>query len=939
MLLLLARSGVLAATAAAAPGLHVKHMSVETTLAADGSSVTTRHVELLADNAAAAMGVGQQALGYVTSFQTLDILEAYTLKPDGTKIPVDIGAIYDQLPPGAFGEFTDFHVKTIVFPQFSAGDAAVYTVRLTTKRAIFPGQYWGGDMFPKQVAYDDVQETLKAPADLALHVENHEVGYEKTQKGADIIYSWRFSAAASDTPEPPSIYPLSHIPRYFVSTIKDYAELGRAYAQSAAPQSAVTPKIKALADSITRNAHGEREIVRALYEWVVGHIRYVAVELGKGSLVPHAADDVLTNGYGDCKDHVALFAALLKAEGIASEAVLLNAAVDYALPDAPTFAVLNHVISYVPSLDIFLDSTSMVTPFGVLPFSEYGKPVVFASDINPRLGQIPALATGQASVTTKTDAHLASDGTLSGTTTTTATGPYSILLRIMGLGIQSIGSEAAAKRLMTARGYGQNTTGELQVPPPTALGDSYSVTGSFTAPHWTDQLAGARVFPIPGGMRLLGLSGDGLMGSFADADSKMEIEIPCYSGDAAEDLSLEAPPGKHFARVPDDVHVKTANIQFDAHWSLTNDILSVHRHFISSIAQPFCTADIRDANADALKTVADSYNEDISFEDATGSLGRHGSDGAAPTYPPMDPKFAQMLSDGFELVLRNDVDRAIAQFSKILEQRDVPLPAAYSAHLARAALYERKWQIDYAIADLDAGLALAPNDSRLLYERASVRFVLTDFAGARDDCDAELRQHPNNADALHLRANIAMETGQYQDAVRDYTTELQQSQFGTAYLLRAVAYHQLGRDGDAAGDVAAAGKVGDAEAKSDYDIITAALKSLPSRARMTNLVRDAAPTEGQPPPGVTDVVAIQNQMPSYPRLSARLGEWGRTLVDFTVEADGSVHDPVVEKSSGFPSLDAGAIEGVKTWRYHPAMRAGEPIALHHHEAYVVWMLE
>lgn len=617
-LIVIARAcGPVVATAAAATSLHIKHLTVETTLAADGSSVSTRHLELVADNAAAAMGMGQQALGYVTSYQTLDILEAYTLKADGTRIPVDVGAIYDQLPPGAFGEFTDLHVKTIVFPQFSAGDTAVYTARLTSKHAIFPGQFWSGEIFPKQIAYDDVRETVQAPADLALHVEDHDVAFDKTRKGAEVIYSWRYGAAASDAPEPPSIFPLSHVPRYFVSTFGDYSELGRAYAQSAAPQSAVTPKIKALADSIVKNARGEREVVRALYEWIEGHVRYVAVELGKGTLVPHAADTILTNGYGDCKDHVALFAALMKAEGIASDAVLLNAATDYSLPDVATFGVLNHVITYVPSLDLFLDSTSAVAPFGVLPFSEYGKPVVFASDVNSRLGQIPALAAGLASMTTKTDSHLSSDGTLSGTTTTTAAGPYSIMLRAIGLGIQAVGSEAAGKRLMTARGYGENATGELQAPPPTVPGDSYSVTGSFTAPHWTDQLSGARQFPIPGGMRLLGLSGDGLMGSYAGADSKMQFEIPCYSGEAVEDISLEAPPGKHFARVPEDVHVKSANIAFDAHWSLSNDIISVHRHFTSSIAQPFCTADIREANADALKTIADSYNNDIWFEETS----------------------------------------------------------------------------------------------------------------------------------------------------------------------------------------------------------------------------------------------------------------------------------------------------------------------------------
>jgi hypothetical protein len=38
-----------------------------------------------------------------------------------------------------------------------------------------------------------------------------------------------------------------------------------------------------------------------------------------------------------------------------------------------------------------------------------------------------------------------------------------------------------------------------------------------------------------------------------------------YSGEASEDLSLEAPAAAHFSRIPDDTHVKSPNIRFDAH--------------------------------------------------------------------------------------------------------------------------------------------------------------------------------------------------------------------------------------------------------------------------------------------------------------------------------------------------------------------------------------
>ncbi len=55
----------------------------------------------------------------------------------------------------------------------------------------------------------------------------------------------------------------------------------------------------------------------------------------------------------------------------------------------------------------------------------------------------------------------------------------------------------------------------------------------------------------------------------------------------------------------------------------------------------------------------------------------------------------------------------------------------------------------------------------------------------------------------------------------------------------------------------------------------------------------------------------------YPRDAIADHEEGRVLVTFTIRADGSVDDPAVETSSGFPLLDEAALESVRTWRYEP----------------------
>jgi TonB family protein len=891
-------------------------------VAADGTSVTTIHAEMRANNAAAAMSLGQTALPYDSANQDLEVLDAHTEKADGQKIPVEVSAIYDQLAPGAaqVPMFTDLHTKVIVFPQLSAQDLAVYTARITTKRAIFPSQFWYGESYPHDVALDEVRETLTAPKSLHLFIENHGVGFEKAEQGEQTIYRWHYSDPHPATPEPFAVSPLMHLPHFSVTTFPDYAALGRTYASAAASAAAVTPKIQSLADDITKGMAADRpQQARALYAWLVSHIRYVAVELGRGTLIPHAAETVLANGYGDCKDHVALLAALLKAKGIDSEGVLINAGNDYALTDVPTFIGLNHIITFIPSLNLYLDSSALVAPFGILPFQEYGKPVVYTSETNPRRGTTPTLPQGTASVTVKTASRLTKEGVLSGTTTTTATGPYSVVLRLVGLGAQSIGAEAAAKQLLTSAGYGNNLSGTFDLQPPMQPGDSYTVTGTFTTDSWTKEAAGTQDFYIPGGMRLLGLSGDGAVGDFGGSSLKPDAEIACYSVRASEDLSLEAPSGLQFSTVPPDVHVKTAYLAFDAHWVLDKGTISVRRVFTSNIDRPLCTAAIRAANAKALDEIFDSYNVQLSLGD------RSTQDTAGVAMASADPKLVSEVEDVRAALQRGDENAALPVLSDLLKHPNLPPEDAYPVLINRASIYARRLRYNDALADLNAALAMKPGDTRALGERAGVYFMQADWVRARNDSDAVLASAPGDLGALNLRGNIAMETARYEDAIRDYTQELKITQYANAFVLRAVAYHRLGREADAKADIDKAAQLADSLARSDYDAIVSGKDGTPIpdvRAAASD-----APVAANAPTGTAPPQLIGSQRSYYPPLSRRLGEEGQTQVSFTIESDGTVDGVKVVASSGFPALDAAAIASVKIWRYRPGVQDGKPVAV------------
>ena len=107
--------------------------------------------------------------------------------------------------------------------------------------------------------------------------------------------------------------------------------------------------------------------MRAIFNDVALNIHYIGLEFGIGRYQPHAADDVLSNEYGDCKDKHTLLAALLKAEGIEAWPVLISSSREL---DArrPSPAQFDHVITLVPlhGKMLWMDSTEEVAPVGSL---------------------------------------------------------------------------------------------------------------------------------------------------------------------------------------------------------------------------------------------------------------------------------------------------------------------------------------------------------------------------------------------------------------------------------------------------------------------------------------------------------------------------------------------------------------------------------------------
>lgn len=72
-------------------------------------------------------------------------------------------------------------------------------------------------------------------------------------------------------------------------------------------------------------------------------------------------------------------------------------------------------------------------------------------------------------------------------------------------------------------------------------------------------------------------------------------------------------------------------------------------------------------------------------------------------------------------------------------------------------------------------------------------------------------------------------------------------------------------------------------------------------------------------------VPVRTVAPDYPPELKREGAMGVVHVKCTIDVQGNVIDPEVEKSTN-PGFDKAAIDAVKKWKFKPAKQDGEPVA-------------
>ncbi|WP_144142931.1 DUF3857 domain-containing transglutaminase family protein [Paraburkholderia sp. BCC1884] len=576
------------------------------TIQKDGSIEEHDDTILRANTTSGVDEIAQRYVWFNKDIEQVQLLAAETIDPDGTVHPVGPEAIRDVQEPRSAGapSFEDGVLRTVIFPGVEPGSRVHLAFRKTRTKPLQAGTF-AYLVEPTRDPVELQRLIFDLPAEVPLYADTRGyVAVPPVTANGRTRYEFDYRHGPYARLETGAVGYANWGDRLMVSTVPDFASFAARYRGPATDATIGDPAIVRLAQGLSASTADPRVKAQILYDWMRLNIRYVALFLGETAAIPHKAIDILHNRYGDCKDYVALYGALLAAVGIRSEAVLLNLGPYYSLPDVPGYgsSAINHAILWIPDLSLFADTTSGGVGFGYLPPSVMDRPVLLVDE--GVLARTPATqlrernARLQIEVDENGAAHYAYRAEDVGFSAEIERNTFRRATRQRT-------QQIAANRLLAT---GLHGTAQLRTDDVSATQGPFATSMQGTVEHfiWTD---GTTAVPA-----LTSFSGG--MGSQVQAwleEPARTQPWACIGGEYDETLEITLP---HFARVtdvPGETTLQDRFLTFSSRYVFdpATRVLQVRRHLRAAFGHQMCSADEFAAMKDDLVRVERDLDAEV----------------------------------------------------------------------------------------------------------------------------------------------------------------------------------------------------------------------------------------------------------------------------------------------------------------------------------------
>lgn len=334
---------------------------------------------------------------YNSSYQTVRVISARTVRKDGTVVNVKADDIRTSSPYSEFLMYDDAVAMSFSMPAIEDDCVIDYTWEEVCHPIMKPWQFtqfWGFSGF-EPVGISRI--ALHLPSD--KHIQ-YKVYNDDTLKpivvdsvdGRTRTYTWERTNIKPVENEP-SMPRVDEVTSWLeISSLDSWQDIARWFWSLQHPQAKGTKEIKSTVDQLVQGKSNDDDRARAIYNWVANRTRYVGLEFGISAYKPHAAADVHSKQYGDCKDKATLLITMLGMAGIKAHPVYLHAEerkqVDAGLP---TLNAFDHCIALaeVAGKEIWLDATAETCPYGDIPMGDRGVRALVVRDGQGEFKTIP----------------------------------------------------------------------------------------------------------------------------------------------------------------------------------------------------------------------------------------------------------------------------------------------------------------------------------------------------------------------------------------------------------------------------------------------------------------------------------------------------------------------------------------------------------------------
>lgn len=323
-----------------------------------------------------------------------------SIKPDATQIqsPSDENFYQDR--------------KDLLFslPNVRKGSVIEFQYRYTDTKKIVPNQWfdsfsmnwWEGRAAGQGARSDAILNTelsITAPKSFSFFSnELSHVGIQSSrqEKGNQQILTWKAKNL-------PKITLQDNMPRedrrstqLRVSTMGSWQDIAKWANQLSMPHVLTDTKLDKLITELSLKATTPEAKVKAVYQTLQEKVRYVFAHVGRGGYEPHNAFEVLTNGYGDCKDQTILAVTMLRKLGLKADPALVVTR-SRGIPEMKITSVnFDHMIVHIPAQqgleEIWMDTSGDKGLFPGFSVGLEGQPALIINDSTKDIVTIPALA-------------------------------------------------------------------------------------------------------------------------------------------------------------------------------------------------------------------------------------------------------------------------------------------------------------------------------------------------------------------------------------------------------------------------------------------------------------------------------------------------------------------------------------------------------------------